>query len=237
MITTDDVADSLIGKLAEIYPKPAMAKNIAARVAAVCGEWVTVESLTTLAEQIIATRESKTFPNVPTLLMLAKAIPQSADKPGEVSKTKAKAKTERIGGLDRTFRFGQDGANEREKAFDEAEKRAYRFLRGTELAAKAVAESWAVGLVDFAIREGREPDYEEERRIIAKVRANDVDVRDFVDAPDPIPTKKNASMKMPRMSGKMGPALRAMRASMHEAAARRLTGDDRLSSHTTGTVN
>lgn len=224
MITPEDVSAHLIDKLSEIYAKPATWKGISARLAAACGEHVTAVDLSNLAEQIIASREAKTFPSVPSLLTLVKAIPQTAAGTTSAKPKSSKPKKiERVGGRDWTFPFGQEGANQREKAYDEAEKRALRFLRGTELAAKSAAENWAVGLIAFATKEGREPDYEEERRIIAKVRANDVDVRDFVDLPDPVPTKKNATGKMPRLGGGLGPALRRMRAAMHEAAARRLT--------------
>ncbi len=223
MITPEDVASNLIEPLAEIYPKPATWKGFAVQVADICPEWVTAADLQTLAKQIITTRDAKTFPNIPTLRMLAKAIPQAAA--GTTTSVKARSKkTERIGGRDMSFAFGQEGANAREKAYSDAEERAYRFLRGTEIAAQAIAEQWAVGLVDFALREGREPGYDEEREIIAKVRRNDVDVCDFAEAPDPVPPRKrNKGSEMLRVAGKIGPALRAWRKSMHETAERRLT--------------
>lgn len=223
MITPEDVVSNLIDPLAEVYPKPATWKGFSVQVADVCGDWVTGADLQALAKQIITTRDAKTFPNVPTLRMLAKAIPQPADKATASVKARPK-KTERIGGRDVSFPFGQEGSNNREKAYFDAEQRAYRFLRGTEIAAKAIAEQWAVGLIDFAIREGREPGYDEERDIIAKVRRNDVDVRDFVDAPDPIKPRGNAhgGPTMKPLASRLGPALRSMRADMHAAAARRL---------------
>lgn len=225
MITPEDVSAHLIDKLSEIYAKPATWKGISARLAAACGEHVTAVELSDLAEQIIASREAKTFPSVPSLLTLVKAIPQSADGTTSVKAMASKPKkTERIGGKDLSFPFGQHGANEREKAYYEAEKRAYRFLYGTEIAAKATAEHWAPGLVDFCTREGREPDYDEERAIIAKVRANDVDVRDFVDKPDPIKPRGNAhgGPTMKHIGNGIGDGLRRMRRDMHEAAERRI---------------
>lgn len=225
MITPEDVSTHLIDRLSEIYAKPATWKGISARVAGACGDWVTTANLDALAEQIIESREAKTFPNVPTLLMLAKNIPQTAASSGSVTgkRRKWEEKTERIGGRDRSFVPGSNGANEREKAYYEAEQRGYRFLRGTEIAAKAIAEHWAPGLVDFAIREGREPDYEEERAIIAKVRANDVDVRDFVDR-EPIKPAGNAHRgpAMKHVGAGLGDGLRRWRRDMHEAAERRL---------------
>lgn len=224
MITPEDIGAHLIEPLAEAYPKPARWKGFAVAVAEVAPDWTTTDDLGALAKQIVTTREAKTFPNIPTLITLVKGIPPPSQRQAAPTRKAPPRKTERIGGRDCRFALGQDGANEREKAYDEAERRAYRFLHGTEIAAQAIAEGWAVGLVDFAIREGREPSYSEEREIIAKVRANDVDVRDFVDAPDPVPPRGNAHRgpAMGRLASKLGPQSRAMRAAMHEAATRRL---------------
>lgn len=117
-------------------------------------------------------------------------------------KKHSKSPVYRIGGRDWQFGFGSAADVERYKAKDAAEKNAYRFLATSEVSQKAVEEGWAVGLVDFAIREGRLPSPAEEGRIVTKVRINDVDARDLnCDGAD---------------------AIRALRKTMHERANRLL---------------
>lgn len=224
MITAEDVAKHLIDKLAEIYPKPATWKGISKALAAACPLGATTEQLEELAGKIIETRRQRTFPEPATLLMLVKAIPV-ASSPGDGVAKRRPGRRERVGGVDRVFAYGQDGALEREKALTEAETRAARFLRGTPLAARAIAERWAVGLLDFAIIEGRAPGYHEEEKIVAMVCANDAGVRDFVDAPNPVPARRNtpARFGMARIGAAVGDALRSFRAAMHETAARKLS--------------
>lgn len=222
MILADDVLTHLIDKLAEVYPKPATAKGIAARVAAAAGEWVRTEDLAALAERIISTRDAKTFPSVPTLMTMVKAIPERADAQAGVGAKVRPGRVERVGGVDRRF-FKE---NDRLAALDEAERRAIALLRGTQLAQRAIAEGWAVGLIDFAIIEGMAPGFDDEIEIVAKVRATDVDVRDFVDKPDPVPPRRNmGKVMMERIGGKVGEGLRNFRAAMHETAARKLTSE------------
>ena len=128
-------------------------------------------------------------------------------------------KTERIGGDDRVFGFGYDAFANREKALNFAEHKAIGLLRGSEIAGRAIAEHWAPGLLSFAVKEGRAPNTEEAQRIVAQVRANDVDVRDFVDQP----TGNNSGRgRMSEIAQGVGDALRNLRDLMHEAAERKL---------------
>lgn len=199
MILVDDVTKHLIDKLAEAYPKPARWQAFAVQVVENCGEWVTGEDLDALAKRIIATRRSKTFPDIPTLIAAVRTI-----QPRTAGGTKRKpGKVEMIGGVERRFGGGQDA--ERLKALDEAEERAMSFLRGRPLAERAVAERWGPALIGFAIKHGREPQADEEIDLIALSRQNDVDARD--------------------LEGPLAPAIQNLRATMHEAAARRLMSE------------
>lgn len=217
MITNDDIEKNLIEPLAEFFAKPATFRAIAVRLAAVCPPTATAADLKALADKIIEVRKVKTFPSVGELMTLVKAIkPAAAPKRGAPG-----ARVERVGGSDRSFALEGD----RVAALDEAERRAISFLRGSPLAERAIAEGWAVGLLDFAITEGRAPDAYEERNVIALVRANDIDVRDFVDVPDPVPPRRNMGRVMEWAGGRIGEALRRFRATMHETAARKLTSE------------
>lgn len=175
-----EIRENLIDRLIPIFGHPRDANGLAAELVRYAPEWATAVDLAKLADRIIATRKSKGFPSASELIAAIKILPRPQVIRGSLA----------------------DKAFEIEKAREAAHAAALNLLRGGELARRAVDEKWAPALIDFTVANGREPDLREERALIAKSRANDVDVRD--------------------LGGTIGRHLQAMRDAMHEAATRRL---------------
>lgn len=240
------ITEHLLDRLAGIFGKPKNTDRIAEELAKVADPGLTEADLGELAANIIANRKTKGFPSPSELMVLLKAVPEMKRRGGGSSN---KARTGlfdpltktglnkgphekrtnetgyRIGGVTRYFGYGSHATNLRHEALAEAEYRALSFLWGTELAKRAIAERWAPALIDFAITEGRAPQGDEEGPLIALCRRNDVDVRDFVDKPDPVPIRGNVpgGSTFRHIGAGLGDALRKMRPEMHAAAARRLS--------------
>jgi hypothetical protein len=106
---------------------------------------------------------------------------------------------------------------------DDAEKKAIAKLRGTPVANTAIAQGWALGLIEFFVREGRQPTDQEQQSIAAKVRRNDQIARDFSDrepiSASPRPTPPNFA---PIGGSGLGNAIRNLRHAMHEKANKAL---------------
>ena len=180
-MTPEDVMTYLIGPLALVYAMPIAAREMAEQLARECGAWVTAANLEALAERIVGARRSKTFPTLPAMLALVRAIPRPAG-------------TE--------MRYGKQAEADKLRLRDEAELRAISLLRGSPAAQRAIAGRWAPAMLEFATMTGRLPEPDEESRLIAASRINDVDVRD--------------------LGGPFANAMQRARATMHETAARRL---------------
>jgi hypothetical protein len=149
-----DIEEHLIRPLAKAYGEhrdPAWLAGLLAKSDEMPD--LSVADLSRLANQIIHKRKNRSFPMLPELLSLAKALPREETRP--------------TGGP------RQAPAADSEKARDEAYERGLRLLRGTPLAMRAIEERWAPELINFATTQGRAPCLDEEAPIIGRARRND----------------------------------------------------------------
>jgi hypothetical protein len=278
MITATDVAEHLIDKLAEHYPKPTKWEADAQLIAIGAPSWATTADLEVVALAIITTRTARTFPDLPTLRKAVARI-QRAARQTSTGKSQAEVWQEQFGEdfvdgprpliwvrnndpdyLELARRWGRekrqnppvpirskyftghgwafpadwvpwksvkpipvdDETDKRTKLLDVAERRAIALLRGTPVCERALAENWAVGLLDHVTCNGCLPTTREEHQIIAKVRANDVKARDFPDAPPDPRTPPGWVSIGTAANGVVGAAIRRLRAEMHNRANRLL---------------
>lgn len=193
MIGTDAIREHLIDRLEPIFGKPKSVDGLAAELAKHTPEHANELALDGLADRIIASRKAKGFPSASELIAAVKSIPAPA---GVAAKNGRKFQT-------------QEERNARDRAAEDAEKRAVKLLAGTDLARRAVAERWAPGLIEFTTKNGRTPQADEEGPVIRLSREND----DAAQA---------AAREAQGPFAAVGRRMATLRREMHEHAARAL---------------